>query len=121
MYIYLVYIYMCTYIYIYIYMHIHVYIRICIYMHVHIHIYIYLNLYINRRLVVTAPLGYVSDAYRHKLPLILSSTMLLLGSVLWANAFYFNKLPLLYFAQFTMGVGSGSLGVTRYLCMYAYV
>ena len=65
------------------------------------------------RLVVTAPLGYVSDKYRHKLPLLLSSSLLVVGAVLWGNAYAFNKLPLLYLAQFLLGVGSGSLGVTR--------
>jgi MFS transporter, ceroid-lipofuscinosis neuronal protein 7 len=65
------------------------------------------------RLVVTAPLGYVSDKYRHKLPLLLSSLLLVVGAVLWGNAYAFSKLPLLYLAQFLLGVGSGSLGVTR--------
>ena len=65
------------------------------------------------RLVVTAPLGYVSDRCRHKLPLVMSSSLLMLGAVLWGNAYSTNRLYVLYFAQFLMGVGSGSLGVTR--------
>ena len=65
------------------------------------------------RMIVTAPLGYVSDRYRHKLPLIMSSTLLMLGAVLWGNAYSSNRLYVLYIAQFIMGVGSGSLGVTR--------
>ena len=65
------------------------------------------------RLVVTAPLGYVSDRYRHKLPLVMSSSLLLLGAVLWGNAYSTSRLYVLYFAQFLMGIGSGSLGVTR--------
>ena len=65
------------------------------------------------RLIVTAPFGYISDRYRHKLPLLISSFILVLGSVLWANAFATNRISVLYFAQFLLGVGSGSLGVTR--------
>ena len=65
------------------------------------------------RMVVIAPLGYVSDRYRQKLPLIVSSTLLMLGALLWGNAYSTNRLYALYIAQFVMGVGSGSLGVTR--------
>ena len=65
------------------------------------------------RLVVTAPLGYFCDIYRHKLSLILANITLLIGALLWANAFASHKLPILYLAQFIMGCGSGSLGVTR--------
>jgi MFS family permease len=65
------------------------------------------------RLVITAPLGYMSDKYRHKLPLLLSSSLLMFGATLWANAYYTDRLAVLYVAQFLLGVGSGSLGVTR--------
>ena len=65
------------------------------------------------RLLITAPLGYISDKYRHKLPLIMASFMLSCGATLWANAYWTNRLSVLYIAQFLMGVGSGSLGVTR--------
>lgn len=65
------------------------------------------------RLVITAPLGYMSDKYRHKLPLLLASSLLILGAILWANAYRTDKLAVLYVAQFLLGVGSGSLGVTR--------
>ena len=65
------------------------------------------------RLIVTAPLGYLSDRYRHKLPLVMSSSLLVLGATLWANAYLTDKISVLYVAQFLLGVGSGSLGVTR--------
>ena len=65
------------------------------------------------RLLVTAPLGYVSDRYRHRLPLLISSLILVLGAILWANAFLAKRISALYAAQFLLGVGSGSLGITR--------
>lgn len=65
------------------------------------------------RLIVTTPLGYLSDKYRHKLPLTMASIMLCCGALLWANSYAISSLVSLYFAQFIMGMGSGSLGVTR--------
>ena len=62
------------------------------------------------RLLVTTPLGYMCDNYRHKIPLLLSSFTLLLGSILWANSYPTSKLTTLYISQFLMGCGSGSLG-----------
>ena len=65
------------------------------------------------RLVITVPLGYLSDKFRHRLPLLISSSILALGATLWANAYTTNRLFVLYIAQFLLGVGSGSLGVSR--------
>ena len=65
------------------------------------------------RLIITTPLGFLSDKYRHRLPLLISSSILAIGASLWANAFTTNRLSVLYTAQFLLGVGSGSLGVTR--------
>lgn len=65
------------------------------------------------RLVVTTPLGYFCDIYRHRLSLIIANVVLIGGTVLWANAYHTKKIVSLYFAQFVLGVGSGSLGVTR--------
>lgn len=62
------------------------------------------------RLLVTAPLGYFCDGYGHKIPLLIASTVLLGGSLLWANSYLATSLILLYSAQFLMGCGSGSLG-----------
>ena len=58
------------------------------------------------RLVVTTPMGYLCDKFRHKLPLQISSFILFLGSILWANAYLTKSLASLYFAQFVMGIGS---------------
>ena len=65
------------------------------------------------RLVITVPLGYLSDKFRHRLPLLISSSILAVGATLWANAYRTNRLSVLYIAQFLLGVGSGSLGVSR--------
>lgn len=62
------------------------------------------------RLLMTTPIGYFCDMYRHRAALMITSAMLVLGAVLWANA---GTLPLLFLAQFVIGVGSGSLGITR--------
>ena len=63
------------------------------------------------RLIVTAPLGYICDVYGHKLPLLIASSILLGGSILWANSYLTASLVSLYSAQFLMGCGSGSLGI----------
>lgn len=65
------------------------------------------------RLIVATPLGWISDKYRHKFTLLVSSSILFAGACFWANAFYLGGLPLLYIGQFILGLGTGSLGVTR--------
>ena len=65
------------------------------------------------RMVISTPLGILTDKYRHRTSLILDSSVMLMGAVLWANCQFFIGLPMLYLAQFLLGVGSGSLGVLR--------
>lgn len=65
------------------------------------------------RLIVTTPLGYFCDRYRHKRSLVMANVVLLGGSLLWSFAMKTKSIAALYFAQFLMGCGSGSLGVTR--------
>lgn len=65
------------------------------------------------RLIVTTPLGYLSDRYRQRFPLVLSSGTLVLGAALWANSYPTHSIATLYISQFILGCGSGSLGVTR--------
>jgi ceroid-lipofuscinosis MFS transporter 7 len=65
------------------------------------------------RLIVTTPLGYFCDTYRHKISLLLANVLLLFGALLWANTSRINNIGALYAAQLIMGLGSGSLGVTR--------
>ena len=65
------------------------------------------------RFVVTIPLGYLSDIYQQKLPLLVACITLTIGAIIWANTYVTSALACLYFAQFVMGCGSGSLAVTR--------
>lgn len=65
------------------------------------------------RLLVTTPLGYYCDIYGHMQSLLIANATLFIGSILWANAYGTKNLSTLYLAQFIMGCGSGSLGVTR--------
>jgi ceroid-lipofuscinosis MFS transporter 7 len=65
------------------------------------------------RFLVTTPFGYFCDNYRHRITLLISNFLLLLGALCWANAYATRSIGFLYFAQLLMGVGSGTLGVTR--------
>ncbi len=65
------------------------------------------------RMVVATPLGMFSDHYRHRHTLLISTAILCLGTVLWLNAASFGGLPTLYIAQMVLGLGTGSLGVSR--------
>lgn len=67
------------------------------------------------RLVISTRLGMFADIYRHRLALSLSSIILVIGAGVWANAPSFGNFGLiaLYSGQFIMGLGTGSLGVTR--------
>lgn len=65
------------------------------------------------RLVITNLLGVYASKYGHRSALLISQYSLMLGSLLWANAYLLNSLPTLYCAQVLMGLGTGSLGVTR--------
>jgi ceroid-lipofuscinosis MFS transporter 7 len=65
------------------------------------------------RFLVTTPFGYFCDKYRHRITLLISNFLLLLGAICWANAYATKSIGFLYFAQLLMGVGSGTLGVTR--------
>ena len=58
-------------------------------------------------------MGVISDQYRHRAALILSGIILTAGAVLWANVQFIGPLGVLYLAQFVLGLGTGSLGVTR--------
>lgn len=65
------------------------------------------------RLLVSTPVGWISDKYRHRASLIFSSVILVIGALVWGNVLLLGGLPILYIAQFILGLGTGSLGVTR--------
>jgi MFS family permease len=65
------------------------------------------------RLLVSTPVGWIADKYRHRASLIFSSVILVLGALVWGNVLVLGGLPILYVAQFVLGLGTGSLGVTR--------
>jgi ceroid-lipofuscinosis MFS transporter 7 len=64
------------------------------------------------RLLVTKVLGTYASKHGHRSALLISQYFLMVGALLWANA-YLLRLPSLYLAQVLMGLGTGSLGVTR--------
>eukprot|EP01031_Cornospumella_fuschlensis_P031841 gene31841-38502_t len=73
------------------------------------------------RLVITTPIGMLADRYGHRLALLLSAVVLTLGSVAWANAPQLGGLYALFGAQFLLGLGTGTLGVTRYVFEILYI
>jgi ceroid-lipofuscinosis MFS transporter 7 len=65
------------------------------------------------RMVFGPVLGYICDRYSHKLSLFVASALLVFGGVAWSFTYLLNHIWYLYLAQFLLGCGSGSLGVTR--------
>lgn len=65
------------------------------------------------RLVISTRVGIMADQYGHRYALLISGCILNIGTLLWANSSFLGGLPMLYLAQFTLGLGTGSLGVTR--------
>jgi MFS family permease len=64
-------------------------------------------------MLITLPMGILTDRYRHRFALLISSVILCLGAAVWANVKFLGGLPTLYIAQTILGLGTGSLGVTR--------
>jgi MFS family permease len=58
-------------------------------------------------------LGYLCDKYSHRLSLMIASFVLLIGGILWSFVYSTANLGILFIAQFLLGCGSGSLGVSR--------
>ncbi len=58
-------------------------------------------------------MGILSDKYRHRAALLVSGAIFSLGAAVWGNVQFIGPLPVLYVAQFVLGLGTGSLGVTR--------
>lgn len=58
-------------------------------------------------------MGILSDKYRHRAALIFAGVIFSFGAALWGNVQFIGPLAVLYCAQFILGLGTGSLGVTR--------
>ena len=65
------------------------------------------------RLVISTRLGIIADTHGHRAALLLSGIILVAGAALWANSPFLGGLAMLFLAQFVLGLGTGSLGVTR--------
>ena len=65
------------------------------------------------RIVASPILGRMSIECGYSKTLISSTTIIICGSLLFANVYRVGSLYFLIFAQFMLGVGSGTLGVTR--------
>ena len=65
------------------------------------------------RYIIAKRLGIIADVYRHRASLMISGVIFILGGIFWSISPFASTLPLLYIAQFTLGLGTGSLGVTR--------
>ncbi|RYY69247.1 hypothetical protein EON63_23900 [archaeon] len=65
------------------------------------------------RLIISTRLGVIADTYGHRAALMLSGIILVAGAVIWANSPFMGGLAMLFIAQFTLGLGTGSLSVTR--------
>ena len=57
------------------------------------------------RMVVSTRMGILTDKYRHRNTLMLSTAVLLFGVLLWANCSRIGGLVALLAAQFIMGIG----------------
>lgn len=65
------------------------------------------------RVLVNPLFGYWSDTKGYRVTLFLSCTVLLTGTLLYAQIENVGNLSFLIMSQMVMGVGSGTLGVTR--------
>ena len=65
------------------------------------------------RLIITTTFGEMSDKFGHRFTLMVANIVLALGTLFWASSYGFGDLGVLYLAQVMLGVGSGTLGVTR--------
>lgn len=65
------------------------------------------------RVVISTRLGIMADQHGHRYSLLVAGGVFILGSLLWANSLFLGGMAMLFIAQFTLGLGTGSLGVTR--------
>jgi MFS family permease len=65
------------------------------------------------RIIASPVLGQMSIDYGYSKSLVVSTTIIITGSLLFAAVYRVGSLYFLIFAQVVLGVGSGTLGVTR--------
>lgn len=65
------------------------------------------------RAVVTTRTGIMCDRYRHRFTLLFAGVFITIGSLLWGFSPSLGGLPTLFLAQFLLGVGTSTLGVSR--------
>ena len=65
------------------------------------------------RILVSPMFGSWSIKYGYRYTLLVSSTILLIGTILYSQASHVGRPEFLIFAQTILGIGSGTLGVTR--------
>ena len=65
------------------------------------------------RIIASPTLGKMSIDSGYSKTLVISTTIIIIGSLLFASVYRVGSLYFLVFAQVILGVGSGTLGVTR--------
>ncbi|KAL7516022.1 hypothetical protein ACHAWX_001080 [Stephanocyclus meneghinianus] len=65
------------------------------------------------RIIASPALGKMSIDYGYSKSLVVSTTIIIIGCILFASVYRVGSLYFLVFAQIVLGVGSGTLGVTR--------
>ena len=65
------------------------------------------------RIIASPALGRMSIDYGYSKTLVISTTIIIIGCILFASVYRVGSLYFLVFAQIVLGIGSGTLGVTR--------
>jgi len=65
------------------------------------------------RACVATRFGILTDTYRHRIVMIGAACVFLVGVCIWSLSLQFGGLHMLFVAQFLLGVGTSTLGVTR--------
>lgn len=69
------------------------------------------------RLVSWGVLAKLASKFGRKVSLMCSALFLVIGALMWSSTLFIGGILMLFAAQFTLGFGSGSLGISRYECL----
>lgn len=58
-------------------------------------------------------MGIIADTYRHRITLLIDGLIYVIAGLMWSNIGTSSSIILLFISQFLLGLGTGSLGVTR--------